>query len=669
MHKYTNALVSESSPYLLQHAHNPVDWVSWNTDAFEKAKEQNKLVLVSVGYSACHWCHVMEHESFEDEEVAAIMNKYFICIKVDREERPDVDQVYMTAVQLMTQQGGWPLNCFTLPDGRPIYGGTYFPKEQWMQILLSLEQTYRKDLPKVLEYADKLHEGINQSELIDVKPEPSEFKPEKLQELVQRWSKTFDYLEGGPSRAPKFMLPNNMEFLLRYGHQFEDEKIMNYVKLTLDKMAMGGIYDQIGGGFSRYSVDMLWKVPHFEKMLYDNGQLLSLYSLAYQKFKSPLYKRIVYQTVDWLKREMLSKDHLFFSALDADSEGEEGRFYVWTKRELENALDTDYTFAAVYYDFSKRAVWEHNIIPLRTTDDKSLIQQLEMSEAEFEDNIAKINEKLREERNNRVRPGTDDKCLTSWNSMAISGLAQAAIVFNDEEFELLARKTMRSLLDKMMDENFSLKRNYKNGNAKINAFLEDYAHLIDALLQLYQLTFEKQWLEIAQGLMEYTKKHFQHPESKLFYFTEDKTELISRKMELQDNVLPASNSMMANNLFQLDQLLRREDYIEDSKIMLTNMLDGMERYGSGYSNWATLLMNFTNPFYEIKIRGTNYLSVLQELNQHYLPNKIVSAGKDVILPEGVDPDENGETMIYICTDGKCLLPSGDIGEILREIKN
>ena len=366
MEKYTNALVNESSPYLLQHAHNPVNWVPWADDVFERAEKEGKLVLISVGYSACHWCHVMEHESFEDEEVAALMNKFFINVKVDREERPDVDQVYMTAVQLMTQKGGWPLNCFTLPDGRPIYGGTYFPKEQWMHILKSLQHTFTNELPKVQEYAKNLHEGIIASELIDIPSEKLDFEEEKLTELMQRWSKMFDWNDGGNSRAPKFPLPSNLNFLLDYGINAKNNKAIDHVELTLDKMALGGIYDQIGGGFSRYSVDMLWKVPHFEKMLYDNGQLLSTYSKGYRQFKKPLYKRLVSQTIDWLEREMLDESGAFFSALDADSEGVEGKFYVWKKEELDAVLSKDDTWVYDFYQVNQRGYWEEdNYILLR----------------------------------------------------------------------------------------------------------------------------------------------------------------------------------------------------------------------------------------------------------------------------------------------------------------
>ena len=340
-HAHTNALINETSPYLLQHAHNPVNWYAWGDEAFAKAKSEDKLVLISIGYSSCHWCHVMEHESFEDSAVAKLMNDKFVCIKVDREERPDVDQIYMNAVQLMTGRGGWPLNCFALPDGRPVYGGTYFPKNDWVTLLEDISTNYKLDKPKFEEYASNLTEGIKQSELIKTPVTNSKINEATLTEFVSVWESSFDYKEGGPDRAPKFPIPNNFEFLMAYAHLNKDQKLMDYVDLTLHKMALGGIYDQVGGGFARYSTDIKWKVPHFEKMLYDNGQLVSLYSQAYQRTKSPIYKHAVYQTVEWLTREMMTEEGAFMSALDADSDGEEGKFYVWSKEELKAELTAD----------------------------------------------------------------------------------------------------------------------------------------------------------------------------------------------------------------------------------------------------------------------------------------------------------------------------------------
>jgi uncharacterized protein YyaL (SSP411 family) len=666
MEKYTNALIHESSPYLLQHAHNPVNWVSWSDDAFEQAKHQNKMILVSVGYSACHWCHVMEHECFEDEEVAALMNKFFICIKVDREERPDVDQVYMAAVQLMTQKGGWPLNCFTLADGRPIYGGTYFPKEQWMHILKSLQHTFINDKDKVEEYAEHLHEGIKNSELIKEAKKVELFSEEKLHELVLRWSRNFDSMEGGDSRAPKFPLPNNYEFLLHYGVKYQNEKVLNHVELTLDKMAMGGIYDQVGGGFSRYSVDMLWKVPHFEKMLYDNGQLLGLYSEAYKYFKKPLYKRIVFQTIAWLQNEMLTKDGAFYSALDADSEGDEGKFYCWDKEEMRKVLGDDFNWVSDFYNLNQRGYWEEEkYIPLRTESDKSFAQKMNWSSEEFEINISRINQKLVDERSHRIRPGTDDKCLTSWNAMAIKGLCAAYSAFGEEEFLHLAIKNARWIVKSQLTNDGKLFRTYKNGKSTIDGFLEDYAHVISAFIGLYEVTFDSDWLENAIQLTEITVEEFQDEKSKMFFFTSNSTQLIARKMELNDNVLPASNSVMAHNLFRLSHLYYNESYTKIAQQMLTNVYDGMGMYGSSYSNWGSLLLNIVNDYYQVSIIGNESQQMSLDLQKNYLPNVLFAGGNDLSIPVLADKKIDNETIIYVCYDGTCLAPSKSIEEVIR----
>ena len=358
-HKHTNALVNETSPYLLQHAHNPVDWYPWNEATLAKAKAEDKLLLISIGYSACHWCHVMEHESFEDTAVAQIMNDNFICIKVDREERPDIDQVYMTAVQLMNQRGGWPLNCVALPNGKPFWGGTYFRKEDWKNQILGLANTYKKEPNRVIEFADRLSLGIQQVENIGLNTQEANFLWKDLDNMVSSWAERFDNSEGGSDGAPKFPMPNSYSFLLRYAHLAKNTEVLNHVELTLDKMAFGGIYDQIGGGFSRYAVDDLWKAPHFEKMLYDNGQLVSLYAEAYLKFRNPLYKEVVFETLEFVERELMAKNGAFYSALDADSESEEGKFYVWNETELKLFIAKDFEIFKDYYNVNGTGLWEH----------------------------------------------------------------------------------------------------------------------------------------------------------------------------------------------------------------------------------------------------------------------------------------------------------------------
>jgi hypothetical protein len=610
----------------------------------------------------------MEHECFEDEEVAELMNNYFINVKVDREERPDVDQVYMAAVQLMTQKGGWPLNCFTLPDGRPIYGGTYFPKDQWMHILKSLHHTWTNDKERALEYAERLHEGVINSELIDQPSTIEQFEEERLHELILRWSRNFDRMEGGDSRAPKFPLPNNYLFLLRYGTEFDNEKVLNHVELSLDKMALGGIYDQVGGGFTRYSVDMLWKVPHFEKMLYDNGQLLSLYAQAYKYFKKPLYKRILEQTTCWLEREMQSSEGAFYSALDADSEGEEGKFYCWNPGEMKVVLEADFEWVKDLYNLNQRGYWEEDkYIPLRSEPDAAFAKKYAWSLDELESNIARINQKLLDERSHRVRPGLDDKCLTAWNAMVLKGYCDTYAALGDEDYLNTAKRLARWLVKNQMKVDGKLWRTRKNAVSTIEGFLEDYAHTIDAFIALYQVTFEKEWLDHAIDLTEIVQVEFFDARSGMCFFTSKETSLIARKMEINDNVIPASNSVMAHNFFKLGHLFYRQDLIEQSRQMLANVYDGMEQYGSGYTNWALLLMNMTSTYYDVVIKGQEAGLMSKEINKAYLPNVTIAGGNDNSIPLLADKDSNDRTMMFVCYEGTCLLPTEQANEAIEMI--
>jgi uncharacterized protein YyaL (SSP411 family) len=654
---HSNELIHESSPYLLQHAHNPVNWVPWSKEAFEKAREENKLVLVSIGYSACHWCHVMEHECFENEEVASLMNKHFINIKVDREEHPDVDQVYMTAVQLMTQKGGWPLNCFTMADGSPVYGGTYFPKDQWMHVLRSLVHTMKHDAEKVHEYAEKLKEGVKQSELIETPASIENWDAEKLHELVLRWSHSFDFSHGGPTRAPKFPLPSNLDFLLSYGVWQEHEKTLGYVELTLDKMAMGGIYDQIGGGFARYSVDMLWKVPHFEKMLYDNGQLLEVYAKAYKYFKKELYKETCYGILNWLQREMLSNENAFYSALDADSEGEEGKFYCWSINELKEILGQDFDWVKEYYNINQLGYWEdEKYILLKNETDESFAKRKSWTIEDFKKNVQSINERLLHVRDKRIKPGMDDKCLTSWNAILISGLCEAYSAFDDESFILLARKAATWIENKQLKSDYTLWRTYKNGKSKIKGVLEDYVFVIKAFIDLYQVTFEEKWMEIAKNLIETVENEFQDSHTKMCYFTSKDTELIARKMELNDNVIPASNSVMAHNFHKLSYFYRKPEWKDNAEQMLANVYEGMEMYGSGYSNWALLLLQLIDSIEEIEIVGPNANKIRQNRNNKFKIGTIYSGGNTFSLPILQEKTITSKTVLYRCKGEICDSP-------------
>ena len=591
----TNQLGNESSPYLLQHAQNPVHWVAWSEDVFERAKAEDKMVLISVGYSACHWCHVMEHECFEDEEVAALMNAHFINIKVDREERPDVDQIYMTAVQLMTQRGGWPLNCFTLPDGRPIYGGTYFPKDQWMHILKSLAHTYANDRAKAIDYARQLHEGIQQAELIAAPAEISGFEDERLHEMVVRWARSFDTFEGGTNKAPKFPLPNNWLFLLRYAQQFDEAKIEKQVRLTLDKIALGGIYDQVGGGFTRYSVDVLWKVPHFEKMLYDNGQLIGLYAQAFAAYQTPHFKDVVFQTFDFLERELRSDLGAYFSALDADSEGEEGKFYCWTPNEIDQLFGAQAERVKRYYHINQTGHWEEGKhIPLRKQTDAAFAKMEGLDLDVWLEQKAQINETLLRERSLRVRPGLDNKLLVSWNAMTAKGLLEAYRVFGEDAFLIRALKILSWIKDVQWDGQQLLRVN-TNQQKTVTAFLEDYAHTIEALSLAYQCTGQLDFLAFAKTLTEKVANEFQHSQSKMCYFTASDSTLISRNMDLHDNVIASSNSVMAHAFLTMGFYYQNQEWTNSAEQMLQNIYDGMETYGSGYSNWGLLLFRQLYP--------------------------------------------------------------------------
>ncbi len=667
-HSFTNNLIEESSPYLLQHSHNPVEWYAWNEKSLQLAKDENKLILVSIGYSACHWCHVMEHECFENEDVAKIMNEHFINIKVDREERPDIDQVYMNAVQLMTGRGGWPLNCFTLPDGRPVYGGTYFPKESWKNILLNLADVYKHEPSKALEYAKKLTEGIRLGEVIENKQTEQTFSNTDLQDCLSDWQQRLDDTDGGPNKAPKFPLPNNYLFLLRYAHNKKNVILMEHVELTLRSMAYGGIYDQLGGGFARYSTDMKWKVPHFEKMLYDNAQLISLYSEAYRINKNPLYKKIVEETIIFLEEELTSPEGVFYSALDADSEEVEGKYYVWTKAELEQVLEQDFLLFSAYYNVNEIGYWEHNnYILLRKKSDEAVAKTMGVEVAKLQKCIERCRKKLIIERNKRIKPGLDDKSLTSWNAMMIKAYIDAFEAFENPAYLDKAKKVLRFIITKMRTPDGGIYHNYKNGKSSINGFLEDYAFVIEASICCYNTTFESNWLTFADELMQYTKTHFEDTETKMFFFTSIKdTPLIARKMELSDNVIPASCSSIANSLFYLGKYLSKPEFVKQAQQMLSAIKNNLVSYGPGYSNWAILMLNSTKPFYEIAIVGEEAIKKAQQLKKYYFNNYILLASEKEdsfeLLKNRYEPNK---TLIYVCENNTCQLPLEKVEDAIK----
>uniref|UniRef100_UPI00321652AD thioredoxin domain-containing protein n=1 Tax=uncultured Draconibacterium sp. TaxID=1573823 RepID=UPI00321652AD len=669
--KYTNKLIQSTSPYLLQHAHNPVNWNQWSEEVLKQAQKENKLILVSIGYAACHWCHVMEHESFEDTEVARVMNENYVCIKVDREERPDVDHYYMSAVQLMGLQGGWPLNVIALPDGRPIWGGTYFPKEAWSKNLLTVAEFFKNNESKTAEYGNQLKERIKQVSLPEQVQNEVPVTEELIKAGVEGWKQRWDMKEGGSTGSPKFPMPVNLDFLLYYGFIKNDNKTLEFVHTTLEKMAYGGIYDQVGGGFARYSVDEKWKVPHFEKMLYDNAQLLSSYSKGYQYYKNEEFKRVVYETICFMERELMNKTGAFYSSLDADSEGEEGKFYVWKEQELKPILGTNYPLFANYYNVNKKGFWEKgNNILLRNIRDENFAAKNNLTLHQLQVKIGKWKYVLLKERKKRVRPGLDDKTLTSWNALAIQGLVDACKAFNEEHFLRLAIKSATFISGNLLNENGKLFHSWKAGISSIDGFLEDYAFVIQAYISLFEVTGDKTWLNLAEKINAFTLKHFYDENSGLFYFSEkNSVSVIGNHFQKEDNVIPAANSVMANNLHRLYLLFGRPEYQKMAKKMLQYITPYFNKYPMAYANWGALMLKQTEPYFEVAVCGINSNILLSQLQVGYQPNILwAHTNSESEIPILKSRFQIGDDLIYVCRDGVCQLPVKTAEEALNLLK-
>ncbi|TMM58244.1 thioredoxin domain-containing protein [Maribacter algarum] len=676
-HKYTNALINETSPYLLQHAHNPVNWEAWNPEVLERAKKENKLLLISIGYAACHWCHVMEHECFEDDEAATVMNANFINIKIDREERPDVDHVYMDALQMMTGSGGWPLNIVALPDGRPFWGATYVKKKDWISILNQLSETYKNSPQKVEEYAQNLANGIKAINLVENQNELHLFTAEQLDDAVKDWSRYFDTFLGGYKRAPKFMMPVNLNFLLHYGTARKNEKVLEYTHTTLTKMAWGGIFDHVGGGFSRYSVDTKWHVPHFEKMLYDNGQLVSLYAKAYAATKNDLYKTTVEQTIAFVEKELMHHTFGFYSSLDADSftetgELEEGAYYVWQEEELKKFLGDNFGIFKDYFNINGYGHWEHgNYVLIRDASDKKIARKHSINTDDLKGIINSSLAILDAERSKRNRPRLDDKILTSWNGLMLNGLVDAYRYLGNDSYLELALKNASFILENLVKPDGGLWHNHKNGKSTINGYLEDYASIIEAFIGLYEVTFDEQWLTHANILTAYCQKNFFDAESGMFFFTSKQDDyVIRRTIETSDNVVPASNSIMAKNLFRLSKLFPEKSYEETALQLLKNVQHNFDKNAQNHANWLELLLFFDQPYYEIAIVGENHKEKAKEIAGYYLSNTIMAATEKEstlsILQNRHSPEN---TFIYICEQGACKLPVPTVNEALELLRN
>jgi uncharacterized protein YyaL (SSP411 family) len=689
-----NSLIHESSPYLRQHANNPVDWKPWSEAAWEEARTEDKLVIVSIGYSACHWCHVMEHETFEDSAAAAFMNEHFVNIKVDREERPDVDGVYMTAVQLMTQRGGWPLNAICLPDGRPVYGGTYFPRERWLQALGSILETREAKPERVLEYAEQLTAGVQQAELVDVPPlegakawgTPDAFGPADallLDDGIDRWRELWDARWGGNERAPKFPIPTNLDFLLHYGTVRGDEAALEHALNTLLHMERGGIHDHIGGGFARYSVDEKWHVPHFEKMLYDNAQLAGTFARAWQALPEAAesdraaLKRAALGIVNFVQREWSHEAGGFYSALDADSEGVEGKYYVWTAEELRAALTEDeFLICKAVYAIGGRSGWDEfeseptaNVL-MKWASDEELAEALNLDAIALAQRLERIHTKLWNVRSDRVAPGLDDKTLTAWTALMVSGLTATGTVFDRPEDIKRARQALNFILDTQRDDNGRLRHVYHESTGpRIDGMLDDYGSTIAACLDFYQTTFETKYARAAAALTQRAITDFYDEELGTFWFQRTGGEaLFARKQENDDSVIPSANAQMARNLFQLSYLFDRPEWRVMSDRMLAGALDRADYWPSA-THWAGLLLWRTEPHREVVITGdpNECSDASKTLQQTYRPQVLWAGGQSVSVPL-LQHRQLGELSIFVCEEGACELPVKDVGDATQLLK-
>ncbi|MEJ2103486.1 MAG: thioredoxin domain-containing protein [Ignavibacteriaceae bacterium] len=668
--KFRNKLANESSPYLLQHSGNPVDWYPWGNEVLKKAKAENKLIIISIGYAACHWCHVMEHESFEDESVAQVMNDSFVSIKVDREERPDIDQIYMDAAYLITGRGGWPLNVIALPDGRPVFAGTYFRKDDWTRILLYFKDLYQKEPETFNREAGKLTDAMKGIKVPGLQENSSPFSKQEIDESIGKIISYIDFTNGGTKGAPKFPMPNIYQFLMTSYFHTKDEKTVEAIKITLDNMARGGIYDHLGGGFARYSTDEIWKVPHFEKMLYDNAQLVSLYSNAFKLTGDKLYKKVVYETLEFIERELTDKSGGFYSSLDADSEGEEGKYYVWEKKEIDELLGEQSELFCDYYSVSSVGNWEGSNILFITQKKEDLQKKYRINEETFDRIINESKKILFEERNKRVRPGLDDKILTSWNALMSKGYVDAYFSFGEEKFLSAAIMNGEFILNNMMDGDGRLNRNHKNGKSTINAFLDDYAYTIEAFISLYEATFDEKWIYSAKKIVDYVINHFSDSQSLMFFYTSDIDDLlIARKIDFSDNVTPSSNSSFAVGLIKLSKIFVDERLEEKALKLVKAMKQTAIKNPTFHSYWLLAASYFVYPFYEVGIVGSECFEKRNELIREYLPNIVLFGSREEGNLEMLkDRFFKNKTLIYVCEKGACQLPEYKSELAMKKIK-
>lgn len=684
MHKFTNRLANESSPYLLQHAHNPVDWYAWGDEALQRAQTEDKPILVSIGYAACHWCHVMERESFESEATAQLMNQHFINIKIDREERPDLDHIYMDAVQAMTGSGGWPLNVFLLPDGRPFYGGTYFPpvrafnRASWPEILQAVAQAYKERRAGLETQANGLTSHLEQSNALGFDPDAEKnlFNKDSLSDIAANLLVQADKKDGGFGRAPKFPQTFSIQYLLAHHFYTKDPDSLQHALLSIDKMIDGGIYDQLGGGFARYSTDAEWLAPHFEKMLYDNALLVSTLSDAYQLTQNPRYKRVITETLEFVERELTSPEGGFYSALDADSEGEEGRYYVWTKPEIEEVLGSEAELFCAYYDVAESGNWHEqghaggprNILRVLTPLEEFAAAN-GFEAGYLQEVLQNVRQKLLAHRSKRVRPLLDDKILLNWNALMNIAYSKACMATGNEHYLEMAARNMNFLLSAFRDTaTNNWFHTYKNGKAKTPAFLDDLAYLIKAQIHLQEITGNAEWLIMAGQLTDYIIDRFSEEESPFFYYTNrEQYDVIIRKREVYDGATPSGNAAMAHNLFYLSIVFNKRGWGSRAEDMAAALGKVIIKYPTSFGVWASLLQAITMGVNEVVATAQKIVEWRKQILSIFIPHRIFQSTDE---PDNRFPLLEGkqiesQPLVFLCKNYSCHRPEDNLSAFIR----
>ncbi|GGH80000.1 hypothetical protein HNQ91_004950 [Filimonas zeae] len=676
-----NRLLQETSPYLLQHAHNPVNWYAWGEEALLKAKAEDKPILVSIGYAACHWCHVMERESFENEETAAMMNRIFVNIKIDREERPDLDHIYMDAVQAMTGSGGWPLNVFLTPDLKPFYGGTYFPpvrafnRSSWRETLAGIEEAWNQRRDEIEAQSENLTAHLANANSFGINRATDEekaglFTTGNLQQMVENIQTTYDAEWGGFGKAPKFPQTYTIRFLLRQYHFTGNESAAQQALNTLDKMIQGGIYDQLGGGFARYSTDKEWFAPHFEKMLYDNALLVGALAEAYQLTQEPLYKAVIEETLAFTERELMSPDFGFYSALDADSEGVEGLFYTWQKAEIDALLGEDAPLFCALYNVTEEGNWHegHTNILWLPESLAEFARNSGLTERELADKIQQWKQLLMPVRSQRIRPLLDDKILLGWNLLMNTAYCEAFSALGNPHYLEVAEKNIRFLETHLKTVTTEWKHTWKDGQVKFPAFLDDYSYLVQAYLKLQEVTGDADYLLKAKEVVEYLEEHFGDEEGGYFMFTHrDQQDIVLRKKEVYDGATPSGNAIMANNLYYLSIIFDNRNWQVRAEKMISGLGQAIVRYPTSFGCWALLLQAVVEGVHEVAVVGENAAAIINELITHYIPVKIIqrSGGSDQFFPLLENRKSGtGQTQIFLCKNYSCQRPVTSVKDFL-----